>query len=204
MSENQKGKKHFENKLESGKWFQHCQNNSSDSGSFVGKKSNVQTLASFNKKMKQVSSLGNPFSSHDNKNTTQNFGEYFDKSLGRYKRPHCQSHQASSSSELLTWKDQKSDTSLTSTYSQSFTDVSFKNDSRKIPSNHRFQKNYKISRVTPTLSRTSTLDWKTDEPVSTSLQVIVDTQVPYLKHNPWNYSYHFKSSSLRNQPKEIS
>lgn len=77
---------------------------------------------------------------------------------------------------------------LNTSYGKAFTGQS----TTQPPVHRRFPKRYKPPSTGPAKLDTRTTDWykPPEVPFRTPTQVLATSQEPFLKHNPWQYSYH--------------
>lgn len=137
--------------------------------------------------------ISNVFSEHDNRHSFQDHGVYFgdgrsDRTLGRRLiLPDLRLHHTDN--VFLKHNDRNPvnfdlNTSYGLTYQGKPTD--------QPPAHRRFPKRYKPPSSGPAKLETKTTDWHQppDVPFKTATQVLATSQEPFLRHNPWKYSYH--------------
>ncbi|XP_002740580.1 testis-expressed protein 36-like [Saccoglossus kowalevskii] len=131
----------------------------------------------------------NPFSLHDNRHSFQDHGVYFGHGLGKKLLP--PEERQHYSKQLISWdkKDFFSDTN----YYNSYQTRHCKNP----PTRRRFPRIHSEGKAGSTKLDTTTTEWfkPPEVPHETKTQVLASSQEPFLKHNPWKYSY--KASTAR-------
>ncbi|XP_075240759.1 uncharacterized protein LOC142336095 isoform X2 [Convolutriloba macropyga] len=168
----------------------------------------------FNKRFTSNFASSNKFSTHDNRNRTQDYGHYFGGGLGRKLFPSIDAHQ--SQTDPAFWystpigrresvdttqrrsykggvdksiRDSKSDSRPWTTANNTITAGVITQNGRDLSSkcNRRFPRNHH----TPPegLKELDTHIAYANAPHKTFLQTLCSTQEPFLKHNSWKYSY---------------
>ncbi|CAH1783400.1 unnamed protein product [Owenia fusiformis] len=137
--------------------------------------------------------LKNTFSSHDNRNSFQDHGVYFGngqdtRTLGKNLTKPSDRHHFTNKDYL------KHDGRTTVNYSyDSNYAVSYQGDQNtKKPVHRRFPRIHPQGEPGPKKLDTTITDIYQPPavPYNTSLQVLASSQEPFLKHNPWKFSYH--------------
>lgn len=137
--------------------------------------------------------ISNVFSEHDNRHSFQDHGVYFgdgrtDRTLGKKLiLPDMRLHHTDN--VFLKHNDRKPvEFDLHTSYGKAFTGQPTVHP----PVHRRFPKRYKPPSTGSVKIDTRTTDWyKAPEvPFRTPTQVLATSQEPFLKHNPWQYSYH--------------
>lgn len=121
------------------------------------------------------------FSTHDNRHTFQDQGEYFGKGLGRRTFPdRCQHY----SNNLITWNLPND---ARSCYMASYQGPLGADNSQY----RRFPRVHPDAKPGSTPLETTTTKWfqRPDVPYKTPLHVLAITQEPFLSPNKWAYSY---------------
>lgn len=121
------------------------------------------------------------FSTHDNRHTFQDQGEYFGNGLGRRTFPdRCQHY----SNNLITWETNNDPRSC---YMASYHGLQGDDNSRY----RRFPRVHLDGKPGSAPSETTTTKWfkQPDVPYKTPLHVLAITQEPFLTPNKWAYSY---------------
>ncbi|KAJ8025963.1 hypothetical protein HOLleu_33676 [Holothuria leucospilota] len=123
----------------------------------------------------------NTFSMHDNRNSFQDHGVYFGHGLGK-RLTHGPGRQHNSN-DSIAWNstERHYSTSTGSTYT---------GKRCKEPPTHRFPQEHKEPQEGLIKPSTTTTEWfkPPDVPYKTDTQVLVSSQEPHLKPNPWKYS----------------
>ncbi|XP_077992268.1 testis-expressed protein 36-like [Glandiceps talaboti] len=131
----------------------------------------------------------NPFSLHDNRHSFQDHGVYFGHGLGKRLLPPTERQHFSK--DLVSWE--KKDFYGKTNYKGEYQQRHCKNP----PTRRRFPQIHEEGKPGPKKLDTTTSDWyrAPEVPHETSTQVLASSQEPFLKHNPWKYSY--KASTAR-------
>lgn len=140
----------------------------------------------------------NPFSLHDNRHTIQDKGEYFLQGLGRKKATSIQNqHKSANVTEWKTPGDRDPNYSI---YRGDF----LADMNTKQPTKRRFHKNLPAAKEGFVKLEPSVIKWvdQYEEPDPVSVQVLADSQEPYLPHNSWRYSYHRHSFAVKEEKKK--
>ncbi|XP_071948995.1 testis-expressed protein 36-like [Antedon mediterranea] len=126
----------------------------------------------------------NPFSGHDNRHSFQDHGVYFGQGLGKKlwqgeKRQH-------NSRDLITWE-----TGHNLHYSTYYHDTYKGTPTNKPPTHRRFPRVHSEPKQGSIKLDTTTTDryQSPDVPHKTPTQILASSQEPFIKHNPWRYSY---------------
>lgn len=206
-----RGRKHVPPATEVGVWFQHRgahsashaqRQDATSTGSMLSgpfRSSSAQypmaPPPNFQSKSDRNYRTSNKFSEHDNRNAFQNHGVYFGdgqntRHLGRNLiDPHLRLH--STDKDFLKHLGREvTDYSYNSTYNKSY----LGRDTQDPPRCRRFPKSLPpAEQGTIPLSTTTTAWLPSAAPqYKTDTQVLAVSQEPFLKHNPWKYSYHSK------------
>ncbi|XP_045189327.2 testis-expressed protein 36-like isoform X2 [Mercenaria mercenaria] len=206
-----RGRRHVPPATEVGIWFQHRGAHSASSlqrqdatstGSMLSgpfRSSSAQypmpPPPNFQTKSDRNYRLSNRFSEHDNRNAFQNHGVYFGdgqntRHLGRNLiDPHLRLH-STDKDYLKHLGREVTNYDYHSTYNKSY----LGRDIEEPPRYRRFSKSLPpAEQGTVPLSTTTTAWLPTASPQhKTDTQVLAVSQEPFLKHNPWKYSYNPK------------
>lgn len=136
----------------------------------------------FNKLSQESYSDINTFSMHDNRNSFQDHGVYFGHGLG--KKLFKGSERQHNSNDTITWNSPERH------YSTSTGSTHTGTPCKEPPTQRRFPREYTEPSGGATKPSTTTTEWfvPPDVPYKTDTQVLVSSQEPHLKHNPWKYS----------------
>lgn len=206
-----RGRRHVPPATEVGIWFQHRGSQSAGSTLRQDATSTGYMLSApfratsaqvplkpppkFETKSERNYRTSNRFSEHDNRNSFQDHGVYFGdgqstRQLGRNLiDPHLRLHNTGKD-YLKHMGREVTDYDYHSTYNTSY----HGRDTEEPPRFRRFQKSLPpASPGRPELTTTTTA-WIPSESskYKTHTQVLAVSQEPFLKHNPWKYSYHSK------------
>ncbi|XP_070539666.1 testis-expressed protein 36-like [Ptychodera flava] len=132
----------------------------------------------------------NPFSLHDNRHSFQDHGVYFGHGLGkRLMPPHERQHF---SKDLVSWE--KRDFYGNTIHATSYQQRHCKNP----PTRRRFPKIHPEGKPGHVKIDTTTTEWfrSPEVPYRTPTQTLASSQEPFLKHNPWKYSYRAQTTRL--------
>ncbi|XP_071827779.1 uncharacterized protein [Apostichopus japonicus] len=136
----------------------------------------------FNKLSQDSYSDANTFSMHDNRNSFQDHGVYFGHGLG--KKLYQGRERQHSSNDTITWNspERHYSTSTASTYTGE--------PCKEPPKMRRYPREHQEGAEGPSKPSTTTTEWfqPPDVPFRTDTQVLVSSQEPHLKANPWKYS----------------
>lgn len=150
--------------------------------------------ASFSAKSDVNYRTSNRFSEHDNRNSFQNHGVYFgdgrdNRQLGRYLISPDQRMHHTENTFLKHYGREQFDNDYHTNYQ-----VSYKGKGSARIEHRRYTKNLKTPSPGPIPLGTTTTDWhpSSEKEHRTDTQVLAVSQEPFLKHNPWKYSYHHK------------
>ncbi|XP_052773352.1 uncharacterized protein LOC128212113 isoform X2 [Mya arenaria] len=202
-----RGRKNMPSSTQVGVWFSHRGAQSAGAGSRESSTSTGSMLADpfrspsepppqpFIRKAERNYRGSNRFSEHDNRNSFQSHGVYFGdgqntRQLGRNLiEPHLRHHNTGTDF-LKHYGREVTDHEYHSTYQKSFKGQ----DIEDPPRHRRFSKSLPPAEPGPVSLTTATTAWIPSESSrhKTDTQVLAVSQEPFLKHNPWKYSYHSK------------
>lgn len=150
-------------------------------------------------KEKKTYNSTNPFSWHDNRNSFQDHGIYFGQGLGKRKQTLMPSQHKSA--DIITWDGRLNPETLLDINSLYREDFLGDGDTTP-PTRRRYPVEYRRPQTGIIGLSTSTTDWVKckDQIPRTYLQTLANSQVPSLPKNPWKYSYHAQSFSVKRRP----
>ncbi|KAL4231394.1 protein of unknown function with conserved HDNR motif [Mactra antiquata] len=206
-----RGRRHVPPSTEVGIWFQHRGSHSAGSAQRNDATSTGSMLSGpfragsaqvpqpppkiFDTKSERNYRSTNRFSEHDNRNAFQDHGVYFGdgqntRQLGRNLiDPHLRLHHTGK--DYLKHNGREiTDHDYYSTYNKSY----HGRDTEEPPRYRRFPKSLPPADPGKVSMTTTTTAWSPSDrrEHKTTTQVLAVSQEPFLKHNPWQYSYHSK------------
>lgn len=206
-----RGRRHVPPATEVGIWFQHRgaqsagnlqRQDATSTGSMLSAPFRATSAQvppppppKFDTKSERNYRSSNRFSEHDNRNSFQDHGVYFGdgqntRQLGRNLiDPHLRLHNTQKDF-LKHFGRETTDHNYYTTYNSSF----HGRDTEEPPRYRRFPKTLPPAPSGSVGVTTTTVAWDPSESARyrTHTQVLAVSQEPFLKHNPWKYSYHSK------------